>query len=166
MILLVAMSKPTSENVDVANGNGVEANGVDIDSFGVSIEETPPGSSNGHTSSTSVAGKANVSETHVHHDANGTQIITTHTASSRLRSCCCSFGSGVATDFRNRISNWPSYKTDWVDGFRAGLRIFAPATYVFFTSVIPAIAFGEQFKEATDGEYTITHVSTAMFMRS
>lgn len=37
-------------------------------------------------------------------------------------------------------------------------RILAPATYVFFTSILPAISFGEQLAQNTEGELTVVHV--------
>ncbi|KAF6140127.1 hypothetical protein GIB67_028933 [Kingdonia uniflora] len=35
------------------------------------------------------------------------------------------------------------YKQDWTTGIYSGFRILAPATYIFFTSALPDIAFGE-----------------------
>ncbi|KAJ1418275.1 Bicarbonate transporter, C-terminal [Sesbania bispinosa] len=49
-------------------------------------------------------------------------------------------------------------KQDWTSGFRAGIRILAPTTYIFFASAIPVISFGEQLERNTDG--TLTAVQT------
>ncbi|KAK9104442.1 hypothetical protein Scep_021286 [Stephania cephalantha] len=46
------------------------------------------------------------------------------------------------------------YKQDWTSGFRAGLRILAPTTFIFFASAIPVISFGEQLERNTDGSIT------------
>ena len=40
-------------------------------------------------------------------------------------------------------------QSDWL--FDAGL--LAPAMYIFFASVIPALTFGEQFADETDNEF-------------
>ncbi|KAG9449877.1 hypothetical protein H6P81_009842 [Aristolochia fimbriata] len=50
------------------------------------------------------------------------------------------------------------YKQDWTGGFRAGFRILAPTTYIFFASAIPVISFGEQLERNTNG--TLTAVQT------
>ncbi|XP_058766353.1 boron transporter 1-like isoform X2 [Vicia villosa] len=62
---------------------------------------------------------------------------------------------GIKNDFKARIM---CYKQDWTSGFRAGARIFAPTTYIFFASAIPVISFGEQLERTTDG--TLTAVQT------
>eukprot|EP00898_Chlorokybus_atmophyticus_P003913 jgi/Chlat1/4522/Chrsp29S00334 len=67
-------------------------------------------------------------------------------------------GKGVAADVRGRL---PHYSHDWVDGFRSGGRIFAPATYIFFASAIPALAFGEQFTRDTASAITPVQVLAA-----
>jgi hypothetical protein len=85
------------------------------------------------------------------------------------------FGKGIAEDVHGRI---PWYRHDWVDGYSYGIRrvsfhqcsflsplcasascflltnfllsrLLAPATYIFFASVIPALAFGQQLFIAT-----------------
>lgn len=73
---------------------------------------------------------------------------------------CISIGGGIAKDIRRR---GPLYVDDW----RSGMTfpgIFAPATYVFFASVLPALTFGEQFRVQTEGQFSIPHivVSTAL----
>jgi len=56
------------------------------------------------------------------------------------------------------------YKQDWIDGFNAGMRILAPATYIFFASALPVIAFGEQLERETEGRLNAVHTlaSTAI----
>ncbi|XVF09302.1 hypothetical protein REPUB_Repub07fG0080900 [Reevesia pubescens] len=68
---------------------------------------------------------------------------------------------GIKNDLRERLL---CYKQDWTGGFRAGIRILAPTTYVFFASAIPVISFGEQLERNTDGSLTAvqTLASTAL----
>ncbi|EEF47208.1 boron transporter 1 [Ricinus communis] len=68
---------------------------------------------------------------------------------------------GIKNDLRGRLL---CYKQDWTSGFKAGLRILAPTTYIFFASAIPVISFGEQLERNTDGVLTAvqTLVSTAV----
>ncbi|XP_031396143.1 probable boron transporter 2 [Punica granatum] len=68
---------------------------------------------------------------------------------------------GIKNDLRGR---WLCYKQDWTGGFRAGFRILAPTTYIFFASAIPVISFGEQLERNTDGVLTAvqTLASTAL----
>ncbi|KAK9950463.1 hypothetical protein M0R45_005953 [Rubus argutus] len=68
---------------------------------------------------------------------------------------------GIKNDLRGRLM---CYKQDWTSGFRAGYRILAPTTYIFFASAIPVISFGEQLERSTDGVLTAvqTLVSTAV----
>ena len=42
--------------------------------------------------------------------------------------------------------------------------IFAPATYIFFASVLPALTFGEQFRVQTEGQFSIPHIVCATAM--
>ncbi|WVZ08985.1 hypothetical protein V8G54_022331 [Vigna mungo] len=58
---------------------------------------------------------------------------------------------GIKNDLRGRLM---CYKQDWTGGFKAGLRIWAPTTYIFFASAIPVISFGEQLERDTDGVLT------------
>ncbi|KAF7818097.1 boron transporter 1-like [Senna tora] len=58
---------------------------------------------------------------------------------------------GIKNDLRGRLM---CYKQDWSGGIRAGLRILAPTTYIFFASAIPVISFGEQLERNTDGVLT------------
>lgn len=62
---------------------------------------------------------------------------------------------GITNDLRGRLL---CYKQDWKGGLRAGIRILAPTTYIFFASAIPVISFGEQLERDTDG--TLTAVQT------
>ncbi|PQM33940.1 putative boron transporter 2 [Prunus yedoensis var. nudiflora] len=68
---------------------------------------------------------------------------------------------GIKNDLRGRLM---CYKQDWTGGFKAGFRILAPTTYIFFASAIPVISFGEQLERNTDGVLTAvqTLVSTAV----
>lgn len=68
---------------------------------------------------------------------------------------------GIKNDLRGRLM---CYKQDWTGGIRAGLRIWAPTTYIFFASAIPVISFGEQLERNTDGVITAvqTLVSTSI----
>ncbi|XP_008781062.2 probable boron transporter 2 [Phoenix dactylifera] len=68
---------------------------------------------------------------------------------------------GIKNDLRGRLM---CYKQDWTGGFRAGIRILAPTTYIFFASAIPVISFGEQLERNTDGILTAvqTLASTAL----
>ncbi|CAL4898616.1 unnamed protein product [Urochloa decumbens] len=68
---------------------------------------------------------------------------------------------GIKNDLHGRLA---CYKQDWTGGFRAGIRILAPTTYIFFASAIPVISFGEQLERNTDGVLTAvqTLASTAL----
>ncbi|KAK6937228.1 Bicarbonate transporter-like, transmembrane domain [Dillenia turbinata] len=58
---------------------------------------------------------------------------------------------GIKNDIKARLM---CYKQDWAGGFRAGFRILAPTTYIFFASAIPVISFGEQLERNTAGVLT------------
>ncbi|XP_009590550.1 boron transporter 1 isoform X2 [Nicotiana tomentosiformis] len=62
---------------------------------------------------------------------------------------------GIKNDLQGRLV---CYKQDWTSGIKAGFRILAPTTYIFFASAIPVISFGEQLERNTDG--TLTAVQT------
>uniref|UniRef100_A0A5B7C132 Putative boron transporter 2 n=1 Tax=Davidia involucrata TaxID=16924 RepID=A0A5B7C132_DAVIN len=68
---------------------------------------------------------------------------------------------GIQNDLKGRLL---CYKQDWTGGFRAGFRILAPTTYIFFASAIPVISFGEQLERNTEGVLTAvqTLASTAI----
>ncbi|KAG2288158.1 hypothetical protein Bca52824_047762 [Brassica carinata] len=53
---------------------------------------------------------------------------------------------GIKNDLKGRLR---CYKQDWTGGFKAGFRILAPTTYIFFASAIPVISFGEQLERST-----------------
>ncbi|KAM0982444.1 hypothetical protein PS2_015106 [Malus domestica] len=58
---------------------------------------------------------------------------------------------GIKNDLKGRLL---CYKQDWTGGLRAGIRILAPTTYIFFASAIPVISFGEQLERNTNGSLT------------
>ncbi|XP_078431042.1 boron transporter 1-like [Wolffia australiana] len=68
---------------------------------------------------------------------------------------------GITNDLKGRLA---CYKQDWSGGFKAGYRILAPTTYIFFASAIPVISFGEQLERSTEGSLTAvqTLASTAL----
>ncbi|XP_073063276.1 boron transporter 1-like isoform X1 [Primulina eburnea] len=68
---------------------------------------------------------------------------------------------GIKNDVQGRML---CYKQDWISGFKAGFRVLAPTTYIFFASAIPVISFGEQLERNTDGILTAvqTLASTAV----
>lgn len=68
---------------------------------------------------------------------------------------------GIVEDFKGRLA---CYKQDWKGGFTSGFRILAPTIYIFFASVIPSIAFGEQLYRDTDMKFSAVHTvaSTAL----
>lgn len=68
---------------------------------------------------------------------------------------------GIRNDLAGRLT---CYRQDWSSGIKAGLRILAPTTYIFFASAIPVISFGEQLERNTDGVLTAvqTLASTAL----
>ncbi|CAN0888739.1 Probable boron transporter 2 [Linum grandiflorum] len=68
---------------------------------------------------------------------------------------------GIKNDLKGRLL---CYKQDWTGGLKAGFRILAPTTYIFFASAIPVISFGEQLERNTDGVITAvqTLASTAL----
>ncbi|GAA0150414.1 secondary carrier transporter [Lithospermum erythrorhizon] len=68
---------------------------------------------------------------------------------------------GIKNDIQGRLM---CYKQDWTSGLKAGFRILAPTTYIFFASAIPVISFGEQLERSTDGLLTAvqTLASTAL----
>ncbi|GFY99798.1 HCO3- transporter family [Actinidia rufa] len=65
---------------------------------------------------------------------------------------------GIIQDFRGRKA---FYKQDWIDAFCSGTRILAPTTYIFFSSALPVIAFGEQLHRETDGSLSTVETLTS-----
>lgn len=62
---------------------------------------------------------------------------------------------GIINDLKNRAVH---YKSDWQEGLEIGPRILAPSTFIFFASVIPALTFGQQLYDKTDGQLGVVHV--------
>ena len=62
---------------------------------------------------------------------------------------------GIINDLRNRSVH---YASDWREGLAIGPRILAPSTFIFFASVIPALTFGQQLYDKTDGQLGVVHV--------
>ena len=56
------------------------------------------------------------------------------------------------------------YLSDWTDGLKAHVQILAPATYIFFASVIPALTFGEQLADETGGQ--VLRCASALLKRA
>ena len=56
---------------------------------------------------------------------------------------------------------FPYYSKDWKDAARYARVLVAPTIYVFLNSLIPALAFREQIRNATKGAFGIPHVLTA-----
>ena len=55
--------------------------------------------------------------------------------------------TGIGTDLGNVLRN---YAASWRSGgIRGWLRLLAPSTFIFFASVVPALAFGEQLADET-----------------
>ena len=69
-----------------------------------------------------------------------------------------SVGSGVVSDVRRRVA---FYEDDWTSIGRNKLRVAAAATFIFFASVMPALAFGIQFQSETDDVINVVHVLAA-----
>ena len=67
-------------------------------------------------------------------------------------------GRAVVADLRGRA---PHYADDWRDAKKAGATLVAPTVYIFLASVLPALAFGLQLEESTDGRLGIPHVLIA-----
>lgn len=63
-------------------------------------------------------------------------------------------GRDVLVDIQRRI---PWYWDDWKQGFNCGYRILAPSVYIFFASVLPALAFGQQLSQYTKGQLNVVH---------
>ncbi|KAM0838566.1 hypothetical protein ACQ4PT_060894 [Festuca glaucescens] len=68
---------------------------------------------------------------------------------------------GVSEDFRGRAA---CYKQDWQNGFSSGLRILAPTLYIFFASVLPVIAFGEQLSKDTGWFFFFALISSMLLI--
>lgn len=66
--------------------------------------------------------------------------------------------SGIPEDVKGRLG-W--YQDDWREGLKSRFGILAPSVYIFFCSAIPALAFGQQFFQETDGTLTVVHTLIA-----
>lgn len=62
---------------------------------------------------------------------------------------------GISSDVRGRL---PWYANDWAETLACKSRTLAAATYIFLASLLPALAFGEQISEDTDGAFTAVQV--------
>jgi hypothetical protein len=62
-------------------------------------------------------------------------------------------GYGIYHDFKNRL---PYYKSDFVDAYN--YRVIPSTIFVFFTNLLPAIAFAQDMFDATDNSYGLNEV--------
>ena len=67
-------------------------------------------------------------------------------------------GRGVVSDVRRRAA-W--YRDDWTSIAGNPWRVAAASTFIFFASVMPALAFGIQFQSDTDDAINVVHVLAA-----
>ncbi len=67
----------------------------------------------------------------------------------------------MVDDVKGRLPHWHD---DWLHAAVHGVRLAAPSLEVFFASVLPALAFGQQLALETEGELNVVHVlaSTAI----
>lgn len=68
-------------------------------------------------------------------------------------------GYGVYNDLRSRL---PYYKSDFTDAWN--YRVIPSTTFIFFTNLLPAIAFAQDMFDKTDNKYGLNEVlmSSAM----
>jgi hypothetical protein len=64
-------------------------------------------------------------------------------------------GRHVLEDVRARL---PHYHADWRDALTEGALLVPPTVYIFLASALPALAFGAQLEELTDGALSIPQV--------
>jgi hypothetical protein len=63
---------------------------------------------------------------------------------------------GIIDDVNNRL---PVYASDWtVESLQTARKIFAATLFAYFTSVLPAVIFGDQLQIATDNAYGLPEV--------
>lgn len=62
-------------------------------------------------------------------------------------------GSGVMRDIRNR---WPHYPSDFADAYN--YRVIPSTVYIFFTNLLPAIAFAQDMFDRTHNLYGVNEV--------
>lgn len=66
---------------------------------------------------------------------------------------------GIKSDLRLRL---PLYISDWtIDSWEEARKILAATLFAYFTSVLPAVIFGDQLRIATDGTYGLMEVLVA-----
>ncbi len=69
----------------------------------------------------------------------------------------CLFGRGVFQDLRNRL---PYYKADWLDD-AFNYRVIPSTVFIFFTNLLPAIAFAQDMFDRTENSYGVNEVLLA-----
>ena len=62
-------------------------------------------------------------------------------------------GYGVLNDVRTRL---PYYKSDFTDAWN--YRVVPSTTYIFFTNLLPAIAFAQDMFDKTENSYGVNEV--------
>lgn len=62
-------------------------------------------------------------------------------------------GYGIYNDIKSRV---PYYKSDFTDGYN--YRIIPTTTYIFFTNLLPAIAFAQDMFDKTDNLYGVNEI--------
>ncbi|KAI6165089.1 HCO3 transporter family-domain-containing protein [Pisolithus thermaeus] len=76
----------------------------------------------------------------------------------KIRSCLASVGAGIFHDVKARL---PWYLSDWTDAWN--YRVVPAAALIFFSNVLPGIAFSLDLIETTN-QYGIAEVLVATFM--
>lgn len=71
-------------------------------------------------------------------------------------------GQGIVRDLARRL---PHYRSDWVQGF-SWRTILPPATFIFFASVLPALAFGQQLATDTGRPKPLLFLLTGVLLAS
>jgi boron transporter len=62
-------------------------------------------------------------------------------------------GYGIYNDIRSRL---PHYKSDFTDAFN--YRVIPSTTFIFFTNLLPALAFAQDMFDKTDNLYGVNEV--------
>lgn len=72
--------------------------------------------------------------------------------------------AGPMEVFQEAHERFKWYKQDWQEGVDAALTLVASAVYIFFISLMKALAFGEQIASNTNSEFKTAHIlaSTAI----
>ena len=63
------------------------------------------------------------------------------------------FGYGIYNDIKSRL---PHYKSDFTDAFN--YRVIPSTAFIFFTNLLPAIAFAQDMFDKTDHAYGVNEV--------